>query len=162
MIKAAARLLLMGVCMAVFPSCETVDNMRIPSLNVFLDLSNQGLWNTYGVSGYGTCKFFNKEKRIPGNFPYTERSATGFGGVMLVYGINGPSAYDRACPVEADKNTVLSFDTGNLEAYCPKCGSRFNVCEADGAPVFGTAVERKYGLQRLKVLPANGGYLITR
>ena len=52
--------------------------MRIPSVNVFLDLGNAGLWNTYGVHGYGECRMFNRENRIPDNFPYIERSATGY------------------------------------------------------------------------------------
>lgn len=156
------KLLLAAVCLAGLSACETVDSMRIPSVNVFLDLGNAGLWNTYGVHGYGNCRFFNREKRIPANFPYVERSATGFGGIMLVYGINGPTAYDRACPVEIDKNTVLSFDYDSMEAYCPKCGSRFNVCEADGVPIAGAALENRYGLQRFSVVPSNGGYIIIR
>jgi len=156
------KMLVAVVCMTALPSCETVDNQRIPSLNVFLDLSNPGLWNTYGVSGYGRCRMFNREKRIPDNFPYIERSATGFGGVMLVYGINGPAAFDRACPVEVDRNVVLLFDSDNLEAYCPKCGSRFNVCEAAGVPIQGEALTGRYGLQQFKVVAAGGGYIITR
>ena len=80
----------------------------------------------------------------------------------LVYGINGPIAYDRACPVEVDRDVVLYFDSDNFEAYCPKCGSRFNVCDAGGVPVSGEAVDRKYGLQQFRVIATNGGYVITR
>lgn len=81
---------------------------------------------------------------------------------MLVYGINGPTAYDRCCPVEVDKDIVLSFDSKTFEAYCPTCGSRFNVCEADGVPLSGPALSNHYGLQRFVVVASNGGYIITR
>ena len=153
--------LLLSVMLSAM-ACESVDSQRIPALNVNIDLSNAGLWNTYGVSGYGMCRIFDREQRIPDNFAYTERTFTGYGGVMLVYGINGPVAYDRACPVEVSRKAVLYFDSSTLEAYCKQCGSRFNVCEADGVPVKGQALENRYGLQRLSVVPAGGGYLITR
>lgn len=159
------RLLLSSLTVAAMlamPACETVDSERIPSYSVYIDLSNQGLWTTYGVSGYGTCRMFNREKRIPSNFAFTERTYTGYGGVMLVYSINGPVAYDRACPVEVSKNVCVNFDETTLEAYCPTCGSRFNVCEADGVPVSGQALTDKYGLQRLSVVPTGYGYVITR
>lgn len=143
-------------------ACESVDSQRIPALAVNIDLSNAGLWTTYGVSGYGMCRMFSREDHIPNDFAYTERTYTGYGGVMLVYGINGPVAYDRACPVEVKKSAVLYFDSSTLEAYCKTCGSRFSVCEADGVPVKGPALENRYGLQRLSVVPVGGGYVITR
>lgn len=143
-------------------ACETVDSQRIPALAVNIDLSNAGLWNTYGVSGYGECRIFDRNKHLPSNFTFTERTYTGYGGVMLVYGINGPVAYDRACPVEVSKKAVLTFDSSTLEAVCNTCGSRFNVCEADGVPVSGEALENRYGLQRLTVVQSGGGYIITR
>lgn len=143
-------------------ACESVDSQRIPALAVNIDLSNPGLWNSYGVSGLGMCTMFSREQHIPNNFAYTERTYTGFGGVMLVYGINGPVAYDRACPVEVKKSVVVYFDPSTLEAYCKSCGSRFNVCEADGLPVKGPAFEKHYGMQRLTTVALNGGYIITR
>ena len=160
-LKILKYILLLSVMLSAM-ACESVDSQRIPALNVNIDLSNAGLWNTYGVSGYGMCRIFDREQRIPDNFAYTERTFTGYGGVMLVYGINGPVAYDRACPVEVSRKAVLYFDSSTLEAYCKQCGSRFNVCEADGVPVKGQALENRYGLQRLSVVPAGGGYLITR
>lgn len=156
------KICILPACLLLLAGCDSVDDMRIPSVNVFLDLGNAGLWNTYGVHGYGECRMFNRENRIPDNFPYIERSATGYGGIMLVYGIHGPIAYDRACPVEVDRDVVLYFDSDNFEAYCPKCGSRFNVCDAGGVPVSGEAVDRKYGLQQFRVIATNGGYVITR
>ncbi len=160
--KAFVKSLLFGLLLTAMAACESVDSQRIPALNVSVDLSNAGLWQVYGVSGYGQCRIFDRSKHLPADFTFTERTYTGYGGVMLVYGINGPVAYDRACPVEVDKNVTLYFDSETLDAYCPKCGSRFNVCEADGVPTQGTALENRYGLQRLSVVPANGGYIITR
>lgn len=151
-----------SVAIVATAACSSVDSYRIPAHSVFIDLSNAGLWNTYGVPGYGECRMFSKDKRIPATFPYTERTSTGFGGIMLVYGINGPTAYDRCCPVEVDKDIVLSFDSETFEAYCPTCGSRFNVCEADGVPLSGPALSNHYGLQRFVVVASNGGYIITR
>ncbi len=160
--KTLLKPLLYGLLLTALAACESVDSQRIPALSVNIDLSNAGLWQVYGVSGYGQCRIFDRNKHLPADFTFTERTYTGFGGVLLVYGINGPVAYDRACPVEVDKNVPLYFDSETLEAFCSKCGSRFNVCEADGVPIQGTALENRYGLQRLSVVPANGGYIITR
>ena len=84
--KILKYILLLSVMLSAM-ACESVDSQRIPALNVNIDLSNAGLWNTYGVSGYGMCRIFDREQRIPDNFAYTERTYTGYGGVMLVYGI---------------------------------------------------------------------------
>ena len=81
--------------------------------------------------------------------------------MLLIYGVNGPLAYDRACPNEAKQNVVLNIDKENFEAVCPKCGSRFNVCEAYGAPLSGPALENQYGMRRIGMTPANGGWIIN-
>ena len=146
---------------ATLTSCDKVDDERIPPIPVYLNFNNTGLWNTYGVSGYGHYRFFSRENGIPANYSYKINDYTGFGGVMLIYGIDGPLAYDRACPVEAKKDVGLYIDEDNFEAYCKKCGSRYNVCEAFGAPVSGEAVDKKFGLRRINVLPSGGGYIIS-
>ena len=91
------KICILPACLLLLAGCDSVDDMRIPSVNVFLDLGNAGLWNTYGVHGYGECRMFNRENRIPDNFPYIERSATGYGGIMLVYGINEPGSRFNVC-----------------------------------------------------------------
>ena len=155
------RILLLFLTFATLTAFDKVNDDRIPPIPAYLALNNAGLWNTYGVSGYGQFRYFNKDKRIPGNYSYKERDYTGFGGILLIEGIDGPLAYDRACPVEATTDAVLTVDTENYEAVCSKCGSRFNVCEAAGAPVAGKAHELKYGLRRFSVIAASGGYIIT-
>jgi hypothetical protein len=149
-------------------SCESINDERIPPVAVYIDLSNQATWDTYGVHGYGQHRQFIKQERIPANYPFSALSYTGFGGVLLISGrsgddYNSPLAYDLACPVEAKNNVRLSIDQQTFEAYCPKCHSRFDVCENNGAPISGEALSRNYGLQRYKVNPAQmGGYIITR
>ena len=151
----------------MFTSCESVNDERIPPVAVYIDLSGQGTWDTYGVHGYGQHTRFIKQERIPANFPYTALSYTGFGGVLLISGrsgddYNSPLAYDLACPVEAKNDVRLSFDNQTFEAYCPKCHSRFDICENNGAPISGEAKSRNYGLKRYKVNPHQmGGYTIT-
>ena len=71
--KILKYILLLSVMLSAM-ACESVDSQRIPALNVNIDLSNAGLWNTYGVSGYGMCRIFDREQRIPDNFAYTERT----------------------------------------------------------------------------------------
>ena len=153
--------LLFCLTFAMLTACEKVNDDRIPPVPAYLALNNAGLWNTYGVAGYGQFRYFNKNKRIPSNYSYKETDYTGFGGILLIEGIDGPLAYDRACPVEATTDAVLTIDSDNYEAVCSKCGSRFNVCEAAGAPISGKAHELKYGLRRFSVIAASGGYIIT-
>lgn len=153
-------------------SCETIDNNRIPALSVNIRLDNIGLWNTYGVGGYGIYRYFIRETREPGNFPFNESTYTGFGGVLLIGGMdpftaetNIPLAYDMACPVECKREIRVRIDDNNLDAVCTMCGSRYDVVAAGGAPVDGPALtgEVKYRLQPYRCIPASmGGYIITR
>lgn len=161
-LKTLVTNLLAGCLVGCFSACETVDNDRIPAMPVNIDLGNPGLWNTYGVSGYGQYRYFNREKHVPANFNYTASTYTGYGGVLLLDGINGPMAYDAACPYEVSKDAVVSIDSDNLEAVCSKCGSRFNVFDAAGAPVSGPALERRYGMLQLRVIASGMGYIVTR
>lgn len=148
--------------------CTTIDSSRIPSYVVYIKLNTAALWQIYGVSGVGDYTVFNKEKKLPSNYSYTATTYTGFGGVLLMCGYSSstqtygaPVAYDMACPVECSKDVVVSYDSNTFEAYCPKCGSHYNVLEGDGAAVSGTAAEKNYGLTRYTVYAENGGYIIT-
>ena len=159
--KQAIKYLLFAVTAFAAGSCESVDDNRIPPVRVFIDLGNTGLWNSFGVAGYGDYRFFSKKDRIPSDYSYKEVEYTGFGGVLLIYGVNGPLAYDRACPNEAKQDVVLNIDKENFEAVCPECGSRFNVCEAYGAPLSGPALDNQYGMRRIGMTLANGGWIIN-
>ena len=160
------------IMLSALMSCNQIDDDRIPSLPVYINLSGAGLWNTYGVAGVGISRnFINDGKTLsPAGFPYTANSYTGFGGVLLIGGVdpfttepNVPLAYDLACPVERNAQIRVAVNSDNLEAVCPKCGSRYDVVMAGGSPVGGPALtgETKYGLRRYVCSPdRSGGYTI--
>ena len=159
---------LAGVCVS---GCDSLDDNRIPALNVQKLLNNPGLWNTYGVSGYGEYREFIRQTGTPSNFFFSETTYTGFGGVLLFMGMDPfsagdvvPLAYDLACPVECRENIRVVIDAATLEAVCPVCGSHYDVAMGGGAPIAGPALTGsvRYGLQRYKANPSGGGYVITR
>ena len=130
------------------------------------------MWNSYGVSGVGISRDFINWQGVlsPTGFPFTANTYVGFGGVLLIGGIdpftsetNVPLAYDLACPVECSQTVRVVIDQDNLEAVCPVCGSHYNVLTAGGAPVAGPALtaKYKYGLRRYVCDPVqDGGYII--
>lgn len=166
---------LLGVGMLVMPtltSCQSVDDERIPAVPVAIRLGDAGRWNTYGVSGFGLCRYFIRQTGEPANFPYTEQTYTGFGGVLLIGGMDPytgetqiPLAYDLACPVECKPDVRVRVNPDNFEAICPVCDSHYDVTMAGGAPLSGPAAQGnpKYGLKRYSCIPTqNGGYDIMR
>lgn len=153
-------------------SCDTLDDDRIPYQPVSINLADAGLWNTYGVAGYGHYRRFIRQTGEPSNYSYGAATYTGYGGVLLISGMdayssetNVPLAYDLACPVECRQDVRVDIDPSTLEAVCPQCGSRYNVCGGAGAPVGGPALtgKQKYRLQPYLCLPSSlGGYTVTR
>lgn len=142
-------------------ACDHIDNKALPNYTVRIDLSGYALWNTYGVSGMGDYRIFNREKRIPSNFPYNVNTYTGYGGVLIMMGIDGPMAYDLACPVEISPDVVLSISADNFDAVCPRCNSHFDPLMNAGGPISGVAVKNKVGMRQYRVTPNNGGYFIS-
>ena len=158
--------LLALMCLA--SSCERINTKEVPSYVVRIDLSSIGLWTTYGVSGVGDYRIFDRARHIPSNFPYNVNTATGFGGVLLIMGLDAstgsysPIAFDAACPVENQANITVGIDASTLEAVCPQCKSHYNVLTGGGGPMSGQAYLRKYGLRSLGVHKSEmGGYMIT-
>ena len=150
--------------------CQAIDDDRIPRMPVNIQFTNQGVWNAFGVSGYGMPRYFILGNGMiePADFPYIYGSATGFGGVLLISGQNpytldiGPLAYDLSCPVERDPNIRIYVDKANFDGICPDCGSHYNVVEAGGTPISGPAKTLGYGLRMYKFYSTpNGGYLIS-
>lgn len=141
--------------------CEKIDNKAIPNFTVRINLTNYALWDTYGVTGVGEYRIFNREKNIPSNFPYNVNTFTGYGGVLLMMGIDGPMAYDLSCPVEASQQITLNINPDNFEAVCPQCGSCYNPLTGAGGPLRGVAINSKLGMRQYRVTPASGGYMIT-
>lgn len=153
--------------------CHTVDDDRIPTYAVNINISDIGSWNTYGVSGFGSSRRFilSSSLREPSGFPYSQQSATGYGGVLLINGMDPftattdtPLAYDLSCPVEVKPEVRVEIEGDLYEAVCPVCGSHYDVTMGGGSPLSGPAAtgKYKYGLRRYKCLPTtNGGYIIT-
>ncbi|MBQ3958898.1 MAG: hypothetical protein II592_01555 [Muribaculaceae bacterium] len=166
--KRFTHLILIVTCLLMVAACNKVDNRVVPNYMVRIDLGTYALWTTYGVEGVGEYNIFNREKRLPSNFAYTANTYTGYGGVLLIKGLDiatstyEPLAYDLSCPVENRADVMLSIDPANFEAVCSKCQSHYNVLTGAGGPVSGTALSQHVGLRAYKVRASvNGGYLIT-
>lgn len=167
--RALKRILLPAILPALLcAGCHDVDDERIPALPVNINLTDPGMWHTYGVAGYGISRRFIKQLGEPAGFPYLDRTLTGFGGVLLIGGMdpfttdtNVPLAYDLSCPVERKADVRVRIDPDNFEAVCPVCGSVYDVTMAAGAPLSGPALKSKFGLSRYSCIPRGGGYLIT-
>lgn len=151
--------------------CNQLNDERIPAMAVNINLSNQGTWTSYGVHSYGETNNFilTNTIRLPAGFPYSYNSATGFGGVLLIWGYNpyitdvGPMAFDLSCPVERQPDVRVYIDRETLEAVCPDCGSHYDVVENVGAPTSGPALANHYALTPYQCYPTNeGGYVIGR
>ena len=156
-------LLIIAVMLTGLAGCKHLDTDRIPPAPVRLAFNTVADWNTYGVPGALGHRRYIKSERIPGNFPYTALSQTGFGGVLIVGDIMGaPRAYDLACPVEVNRNVRIEIDTQENVAYCPKCGSRYSVFNNYGSPISGEARKLKRGLRRFNVGPGmNGEFMVV-
>lgn len=152
----AAALLLTLAC-----GCDHIDSKAVPNFTVRIDLGSNALWNVYGVNGMGEYRIFNREKGIPKNFPYNVNTFTGYGGILLMMGMDGPMAYDLSCPVELSQEITVSIDAENLDAVCPRCKSHYNVFSGDGGPLSGVAINNKVGMRQYRVTPGNGGYFIS-
>ena len=142
-------------------SCDHIDNKAVPNFTVRIDLGSYAYWSAYGIVGMGDYRIFNRDKRLPPNFPYNVNTYTGYGGVLLMMGADGPMAYDLACPVEISQDLTLSISNENFDAICPRCNSHFNPLTGAGGPVSGVAINNKVGMRQYRVIPSNGGYIIT-
>ena len=115
-----------AITLSPLSSCDRLDDDRIPVTPVNITFQTQADWDIYGVPGALSWKRFIRELRQPANFPYTEMTYTGFGGILLVCDVLGtPQAYDLACPVERSRDVRVNIDPKDeYLAVCPKCGSR--------------------------------------
>ena len=169
--KLTYALITAGAGATALCACNTLDDNRIPAYKVQIALNNAGLWNVYGVAAYGQHRDFIRATGTPANFHFTETTYTGYGGVLLIMGMDPfdagavvPLAYDLSCPVECKPSIRVYIDDDTLDAICPVCGSHYDVTMAGGSPTAGPALtgDVKYGLQRYRAVPQNGGYVIAR
>lgn len=148
-------------------ACNSNDNDRIPNMGVSINLSDAGVWNRYGVTGFGIPQYFIKSLRQPAGFAYLERSMTGYGGVLLINGLDyrinevAPLAYDLSCPVERQRDIRVKVDPDTFEAICSECGSKYDVTMAAGAPVSGPAASDHYALRQYNCVPNGTGYIVV-
>lgn len=164
------RLFVILFASLLLAGCKQVNDERIPIYPVRMEFNMQ-VWELFGVHTYGEYRIFDHSMGIPsGYYNFDPDAYTGYGGVLLVSGYNFetgdynmPLAYDRACPYEANRNIgLLQFDADKMDAYCPNCHSRYDVCEGAGIPTSGPAVERNYALRRYRVNSlSSGGYIVS-
>lgn len=171
--SAGAILLSVLFAVSLLTGCTTVDSQRIPNYRVNINLTPESSWQTYGVAAFGSSKRFIRELHEPSNFPWLAQTYTGYGGILLVCGIdaftteaNVPLAYDLACPVECKQDIRVEMvpTEGFDVARCPICKSEYDVIQGAGRPVAGPALNDNYGLRLYQcVQPSTGigGYLIT-
>ena len=138
---------------------------------VYISLTPDAMWISYGATYYGAFRYFIKSERLPSGYPYTDRMATGFGGILLINGVNPytteagvPLAYDLSCPYERKPDIRVKMQTDGMvpEAVCPDCGSHYNVLEAGGVATSGPAKTEHLGMTRYQVLASRtGGYNVV-
>ena len=139
---------------ATATSCHSIDDERLPPVNVNITFNTIGDWQLYGVAGAGDYREFIRSQRLPAGYAYKVSEYTGFGGLLLTCDPDGEYlVYDLACPVEANANVRIEIDSDNPlagVARCPKCGSTYNLY-GYGAPMAGEALKLNYGLQKYHI-----------
>lgn len=142
----------------IISSCESVDDNRIPYAPVNIRFSTEGDWQIYGVASALDTRRFIKSEHIPSNFPYTDLSQTGFGGVLLVGDYEGvPHAFDLSCPVECKQTVRIFVDDEEMRGECPQCHSTYDIFRF-GAPLSGEAAEKGYALRRYNISSGSNIY----
>ncbi len=160
--KTLRRFFALALLAAVLTGCDTIDDDRIPSVPVNVSFQSVGMWNTFGISGAMDYRMFinTTRDRVPVNFPYTVSMYTGYGGVLLVGDLYGnPVAYDLSCPVECSPNVRIVVDYDHNDAYCPECGSSYDIFSGLGNPTGGRAAEMGWGLRHYNVVQTPASYL---
>lgn len=160
---AALPLLMLGGCIPEM----VYDTPRMP---VYIEFS-PGLWDSYGVFSLGQHQYFilQPDCTVPSDFIWRANSATGYGGVLLISGLdpasgdaNAPLAYDLSCPIENSREVRVEVTPDGLTAQCPECESVYNVAMLSGTPTSGPAFHKKAFLRQYQVVKgADGNVLIT-
>lgn len=134
------KFLLPLLLLAGFACTEKIE-MRIPSQRVYLELDLT--YNDKALNALYSHKIYTKDNIDQAN------EYTGFGGVLVFHGDNDIFyAFDAACPYEAQSNVIVTVENGDINAICPKCGSKYELLYGVGNPVSGPS---EYYLQRYPV-----------
>ncbi len=162
------------LALAFLSACSSGEDNPIPAMPVHIDLTDAGVWNVYGVAAPGDFRYFVKSLREPTGFPFTDQTFTGYGGVLVINGmdpfsgtLDTPLAYDMSCPVEHEADIRVRVDAaGTLEAVCPACGSKYDIFSGGGVATHGPAATDFKPSRRLQtyscVKSTTGGYTIVR
>lgn len=134
-----------------------IDFRRVPLNPVYVPFTTAGQWDIYAAKAPLDAQRFIIPSS-PAGFAYTDLSATGFGGVLMVCDLGGvPRAYDLSCPVECQRDVKVIIDRETSLARCPECGSTYDVfvlngsAQMAGAPTSGAALQRGLGMRRYSV-----------
>ena len=134
LLTAAALLLLAAACTEKNP----IDNYPV-ALRLDLTFSDKALRTTPSAATY-------TRHSHPLNNAYR---AFGFGGVLVVHGIDGEYyAFDLACPYENLRSVLIEPDADVIYAICPQCGTKYLINDGSGAVVEGPS---RHGLKRYNV-----------
>lgn len=153
----ADKVLICTLTALALSGCHSVDvDDDIVRGRTYIPFTTVGEWELYGVSGALQSRRFIKPQRIPSDYPYSDYSATGFGGVLLACTVsNEYVAFDLSCPVEHSQQTLVYVNSESNYAQCPRCGSVYDVFCLDtaaGYPVSGPALDEGYGLTTYRVV----------
>ena len=55
---------------AITPSCHSIDDERLPPVNVNITFNTIGDWQLYGVAGAGDYREFIRSQRLPAGYAY--------------------------------------------------------------------------------------------
>lgn len=144
---------LLTAAVAALTSCDTdLTFERVPYARVYVAFTTEGDWHIYGATAPMESRRFIRSERVPADYPYTEMTFTGYGGVLLTQDPYGNChAFDLSCPVERQPQVRIVVDREESLARCPKCGSTYDVFNITGSgggtPLGGMAAKEHYGLR---------------
>ena len=125
-------------------ACQSEYFSRIPNMPVYLEVYLQGI--DAKLMAQGNYELFKKgSERLPVKERY------GFGGILIINGVDQFYAFDMACPYEANPTITVTVSSDGLIAQCPNCKSTFEIFNGTGAPLSGPAQKNSYYLRRYSV-----------
>lgn len=154
--------MILGVVLAT--SCKDEYSSNIPDTpvsmtcdlrNNFVQITSPGQFVTVTKIPEGYVIAFPDKPSLAVKTQKAQYARLGYGGLIVGNSsFNGYCAYDAACPVEANRKSILMVRNDGLgTAVCPTCGSEFNLNNG-GIPVKG---ESKEQLKHYRVSLISGG-----
>lgn len=132
------KLIILLLMLASFSCRETEENSSIPYCDVYIKTDYAEYTKLRTINSYVLFER-SATASIPSNFKL------GYGGIFIYRTLDEKAvAFDLACPVEASRDALVHID--GIYAFCPICGSKFDLSYGLAAPSGGPAREtlRKY------------------